>query len=343
MSEIINISIIVIVKFLLILILNKLAHKLKLLDYPNLRKFHSDPIPYVGGLALGTIYLFIIFVIGSELTILNKIFYIGFISSLAGFIDDKLNLSPLSKIILQSVPVIIIISQGLYLNDIGNYELIGKISLGKYGMIFTFLCGLLIINAFNYSDGIDGLLSTIFLNIFIFFIILCFIFNNQSIGLFLIYILLPIVIFLFFNFSLFRLPKIFLGDSGSNLLGFLTGFVMIYLYKEIQIDASLLIWPVAFLIYEFFSTSTVRIIKNKNVFMPGSDHFHYQIGKLFNLNIIKINLVINFFIILLVLFGFFVHFIFGSIYSLTLFIILFFIYLYIKLKLDSILTNSTKN
>ena len=108
-------------------------------------------------------------------------------------------------------------------------------------------------------------------------------------------------------------------------------------------DASLLIWPVAFLIYEFLSTSTVRIIKNKNVFMPGSDHFHYQIGKLFNLNIIKINLVINFFIILLVLFGFFVHFIFGSIYSLTLFIILFFIYLYIKLKLDSILTNSTKN
>ena len=224
---------------------------------------------------------------------INLIIFYGILISLIGIIDDKFDINPISKLILQSIPVCILISKGLYLNDIGEYEIIGKIYLGNYNLIFTFLCSLLIINAFNYLDGVDGLLSSIFINICSSFMILCYLFGELYMSQLFIYFIFPVFIFFLFNISFLKLPKIFLGDSGSTLLGFLTGFLMIFLYSKLNIDPSVLIWPVGLIIYDFLSTNILRILKKKNVFSSGTDHIHHQISKKFNLNVFKLNLLMN--------------------------------------------------
>ena len=196
-----NLFIILIIQFFVLLLLNKISYKIDFLDYPNERKVHSTPIPYIGGLALGLSYCVVVFITDIDFVYLNLIFVYALIVSIVGLVDDKFDISPISKIILQSIPVYILISKGLYLTNIGNYEIIGRINLGGYSEIFTFFCCLLIMNAFNYSDGIDGLLSTLFINIFITFFIICYFFDKIYISQILIYFIFPVIIFLLFNFS----------------------------------------------------------------------------------------------------------------------------------------------
>lgn len=318
--------------FILLKISSLLAFHLKLLDYPNNRKIHARPTPYVGGITLSVIYISYIFIF-SDLEIgLKSILVSCFFISIIGFVDDKLDINPYLKIFLQSLPIFFLISNEIYLKDLGSYHPFGILSLGNYGKIFTFLSYLLIVNAFNYCDGVDALLSTLCINIISFFTLILFINSEITIIPFLYYLIVPLVIFIFFNFAIFNLPKIFLGDSGSNLMGLLIGSLMIYLYIEFNLDPSLLIWPVAYIIYEFLGTNIIRIINKKNLFKSGNDHFHYQISKKFKLNSFQLNLLINLLNAILSIIGISVNLIFGSLISLILFIILFKFYLFFKLS-----------
>lgn len=325
-----NLFFLFIIQLSILFILNKFAYKVNLLDYPNKRKIHSAPTPYIGGLALSLGYYIIVYITEINYSLINLILLYSILISLVGFIDDKFDINPLSKLILQSIPVYILISKGLYLNDIGEYELIGKINLGYFSKTFTFLCCLLIINAFNYTDGVDGLLSTLFINIFSTFAMICFAFGKININNDIIYIILPVFVFFLFNISFLKLPKIFLGDSGSTSLGFITGFAMIFLYLELSIEPSILIWPVALIIYDFLSTNIIRIIKNRRIFQSGNDHLHHQLSKKYKLKIFQIILIINLINCLLTFFGFATHHIFGSFFSFMGFAIMFFIFLFIK-------------
>lgn len=329
----VNLSIVLIFQFLILILLDKIAKKFNFLDYPSERKKHSKPTPYVGGLALGFGFLFLIYILKIKVIYLDLIIFSALLMSIIGLIDDKFDINPIVKLIFQSIPVYILISKGLYLTDIGEYEIIGKIGLGNYAKFFTFLCCLLILNAFNYIDGIDGLLATLFINIFISFIIICYFFNEIYISQILVYFILPVVVFLLFNISLFSLPKIFLGDSGSNLLGFLTGFTMIVLYKKFSIEPSILIWPVALIIFDFLATSIIRVQNKKKLFQTGNDHVHYQISKKFNFKTLKINLTLNLMNCFFTCFGVTIYYLLGPLYSLLSFIGIFFIYLKIKSNL----------
>ena len=126
-----NLFIILIIQFFVLLLLNKISYKIDFLDYPNERKVHSTPIPYIGGLALGLSYCVVVFITDIDFVYLNLIFVYALIVSIVGLVDDKFDISPISKIILQSIPVYILISKGLYLTNIGNYEIIGRINLGR--------------------------------------------------------------------------------------------------------------------------------------------------------------------------------------------------------------------
>ena len=102
-----------------------------------------------------------------------------------------------SKLLLQSIPVYLLITEGLYLSDIGEYEIIGLINLGYFSKIFTIFVLPIDYQFFNYSDGIDGLLSSLFINIFFSFAFICFIYEKISIIYSFIYIIIPVLIFSF--------------------------------------------------------------------------------------------------------------------------------------------------
>lgn len=332
-----NLILVLLFQLIFTLLICQLSKKLNLLDYPNSRKLHSIPTPYTGGLILSSTFIFIIFITDIHYSEVNYILSYSLLICIAGFLDDKYKLNPGSKLVLQLVPILLILDNNLYLEDIGNYQYFGEIELGSFYKIFTILCILLLINAFNYSDGIDGLLSLLTVNILIFFSIYLS-YSNIDFH-FLLLIGFPLVIFMFFNFGILKNFKIFLGDSGSNCLGFITGFLCIFLYNIFQIHPSILIWPLAYIVYEFLTVNILRFKNSQGIFIPGRDHLHYELSNIFKLDekfILVIIIGVNIFFGCLGLFFLKTKF---YDYSIITFIILFKLFLLVRFIINKKIKN----
>ena len=269
MNEIILYSLTV---FLIFFLNAKISYKLKLIDYPNKRKIHSKGTIFTGGIALSIALVFSIFLTDIFSHNLNLILSTGFLISIVGFIDDKFDLNAGGKLSLQIIPIFyLIVIQNFYLNHLGDYYYF-KLELGTFALPFTLISILFLINAFNYFDGMDGTLSFTTISVLV---ILFFLNSNQDLQYFLIIILISLIIFLFFNFSIFKLPKMFLGDSGSLLIGFIISFILIDITNKNLIHPILLAWSIVIFVYEFLSINLIRLKNKKNPFNPGQDHVHY--------------------------------------------------------------------
>ena len=250
-------------------------------DKPNKRGIHRKPIINTGGLI---IYLFFLSIISlSELNYnIELIISIGFFVCLTGFIDDRINLNPSSKIILIIIPSIYLILNGISISDLGQYEYLGKLELGKFKIPFLLLAIGLLINATNYIDGIDGLLLTFFLSCLLYYIFL--IDDIETIKL-----LKFFAIASFLNLILNLLPsknkfKVFSGDSGSLFIGFFISFITIELYNSFEIHPAILIWPLWYPVYDFLFVSINRLINKKSIYEADNTHLHHIIYKKFNGN-----------------------------------------------------------
>ena len=312
--------------FLILFLCGKVSYKLNLLDHPNKRKIHTKATAYTGGFAISVILLFSIFLFAVSDKNLNIILSIAFLISIIGLIDDKYNLDVSSKLSLQIIPIFyLVVFENLALQQIGDYNYF-KVELGSFVIPFTLMCVLLLINAFNYFDGIDGTLGFTSISVLI---ILYFLIPNQNFQLFLILILIPLTIFLCFNFSLFKLPKLFLGDSGSLLIGFVIAFVLIYLANQNLAHPILLAWSVVIFVYEFLSIHLIRLKNKKDPLKAGQDHLHHLL-----LNNTKSIFLTNFFIsimnIILFIIGYLSFLLISPLISLILFITFFLIFLILR-------------
>ena len=141
---------------------------------PSKRKIHKTPTPYIGGIILAGSFLLIVLITDLNNVFLNSILSYSVLIAVAGFVDDKYSVNPGTKILLQIIPIFLLAEQGLILKDIGNYNHIGLIEIGTFSLVFTIFCCLFLVNAFNYSDGLDGLISSVSIIIIISF---CFYLN----------------------------------------------------------------------------------------------------------------------------------------------------------------------
>lgn len=316
------ILIFILLNFLLFFLLGKISYKLNLVDFPSKRKIHLKPTSYSGGIILSIIFLLSIRlfdVVGKDL---NLILSVAFLISIVGLIDDKFQLNTGGKLSLQIIPIFYLIIFGkLDLTQIGDYKFF-LLDLGTFAVPFTLLSVLFLINAFNYFDGLDGTLSLTSISVLG---ILYFLVSDENIKLFLLTLFIPIIIFLFFNFSLFGFPKLFLGDSGSLLLGFIIAFILIYLAKQKIAHPIVLAWSIAIFVYEFLSINLIRIKNKVNPFTPGQDHLHHIL--LFKINSLFLtNSLISIINIIFFIMGYLSYKLINPLTSLTLYIVTFLIY-----------------
>jgi UDP-GlcNAc:undecaprenyl-phosphate/decaprenyl-phosphate GlcNAc-1-phosphate transferase len=254
-------------------------------DKPSKRGVHRIPTINTGGLIL---YLFFLSTVSqSELNYnIELIISIGFFICLTGFVDDRINLTPSTKIVLIIIPSIYLILNGISISDLGQYEYLGKLELGKFKIPFLLLAIGLLINATNYIDGIDGLLLIFFLSCLMYYIFL--IDDIETINLLKFFVMAS-----FLNLILNLLPsknkfKVFSGDSGSLFIGFFISFMTIELYNNFDIHPAILIWPLWYPVYDFLFVSINRLINKKSIFKPDNTHLHHFIYKKFNGNIISL-------------------------------------------------------
>lgn len=324
-----KLTIFTIISFLIFFIITFASYKLQLVDKPNNRKIHLGPTAFTGGISLSLVYLLAIMLFDFHLKELNHIITIGFLVALVGFVDDIKNLNTGGKLSLQIIPIFyLIIFENIYLIDIGDYKYFSA-ALGSFSIPFTLLSVLFLINSFNYSDGLDGTLGLIAISTLFF---LFFLTENSNTKLFLIVLIIPLVIFLFFNFSLFNFQKLFLGDSGSLILGFIISFLLILFANEKYAHPIILAWSVALIVYEFLSVNLIRIKNKQNPFNAGKDHLHHlmlnKYKSIYLTNLIIVSLNLTLFLIGYISFKFV-----SPIFSLINFIIFFIIFIYFRLNI----------
>ena len=312
--------------FFILFVCAKISYKLNFTDLPNKRKIHLEPTAYTGGIAIIISLLFALQEVDVFDKTLSLILSISFLISIVGLIDDKFYLNTGGKLSLQVIPIFyLIVFEGLTLNSIGVYNHF-TLEMGSFKMPFTLLCVLFLTNAFNYFDGMNGTLSFTTISVLA---ILYFLVPDQNFQLFLIMILIPISIFLCFNFSLLKLPKLFLGDSGSLLLGFLISFILIYLANQKFIHPILLAWSIAIFVYEFLSINIIRLKNKQDPFKAGTDHLHHRLFEK-NKSIFLTNFLISSLNVFLFTIGYISFSFINELASLILFITFFMIFLILR-------------
>ena len=248
---------------IILIIIIFISRKLELVDNPNNRKLHKIKTLNTSGVAF---YLYLLIIVSTFELIpkLEEVIILGSFIVICGFIDDRFALSPAVKLFLTFIPVYYLIEGGLIIENLGIYEYIGALKLGKFSFIFTILGCALIMHSYNYIDGVDGLLIIITITNILFGIFLIKQINYELVQL-LSFLLIPLTVNFIFNFFKTNNPfKIFMGDSGSLFVGFFISFFVIYLHLYEKIHPSLLIWLCWYPIYDFLFVTIYRIIKKKN-------------------------------------------------------------------------------
>ncbi len=290
------------------------ALKLNLKDTPDIRSSHTIPVPTFGGVVFYISYILVLFFAQSldsnhvSITLIASISILFF----TGLLDDFKNLSPKIKFLCQIIGVALLMFQPdfrilSFHGFMGIYEIPLYVSVG--GSMF-FLLGL--INAFNLIDGIDGLTGITGVIVASFYSYLLYnlgYFFYLSLSLATIATLLA---FLRFNFSNTR--KIFMGDTGSLVIGLVLGVLTL---KLLSVDdtaygslsfyrAQLPLFLTAVLFVPLLDTMRVmflRLTKGVSMFKPDRNHLHHIIVD-FGLSHRKASFFIGFvnFIVALIMF-----------------------------------------
>ena len=261
--------------------LTLLAKKIDLLDKPNYRKLHLGRVPLIGGIMIYSAFVLSIAIFFS----FNKfnqdylcVFLGGTFLLVTGIIDDKFNINPIIKLVVQGIIAIKLCTCGFRVEYFFGLLGIGYIPT-SIQYVLTLIVFLGVINAFNLIDGVDGLAGGISLICSVVFSIIALICGDVFVLLINLSLAGSILGFLRFNLSPNK--KIFLGDSGSLLLGYLMVTSAILLLRQTDLFAhknlffsaifSVLFIPVIDSIRVYIN----RIRKGKNPMKPDRTHLHH--------------------------------------------------------------------
>lgn len=247
-----------------------LLSRMSVIDVPNERSNHTIPKPRGGGLSI-IISLMITafacsFLFNVEYVIIKPILITTFVLSLIFFIDDIRSLSAKARFVIQALSCVI-----------GVYYLPQETQLFPFmpvwfENILFFIALLWFTNLYNFMDGIDGISACE--TIFIATSIVCFAFYIH-LPLELCYIPFILIFatfaFLYFNWSP---SQIFMGDTGSIAIGFLLGWLLLYIAKIGYLYFALII-P-SYYLMDATVTILTRLVQGKKIWQAHSEHYYQK-------------------------------------------------------------------
>ena len=274
----------------------RIAKKYGAIDVPNDRRVNKKPMPRLGGIAViagffvSTIYLLISMSIEGKLVLFEEDmlwlklvgFFVGIIIlGITCFIDDTKGIHSLTKLIVQIVAALIVVACGIRIENFEIPFLKGQAELNIVLSYIITVCWIVgVTNAINLIDGLDGLSSGISLISCISLLIIFTLNGSPLIAIVLITALGGAISgFLPYNFNP---AKTFIGDTGSNFLGFSLAVISILGVAKTY-TALVLIAPIIVLALPLFDTlfAIFRRIKNgkslKAVFKADKGHLHHRL------------------------------------------------------------------
>ena len=278
-------------------VVRKAAHGCGILDCPDgVRKLHRSPIPLLGGVGVFGAWIFGV-AVGSFFSPAStsahgalfegirsmtggfgpSLFLAAGVVLVTGIIDDAVNLRPRWKLLGQTIAASILVGGGLALKRLWLFGF--AVDLGWLGFVFGVVWLVGSMNSINMLDGLDGLASTLGLGISLTLAWMAWLSGNPSLGLISLALAGSLAGFLVFNYPP---ASIYLGDSGSMLIGLLIGAVSL---KESFMEpaAVALAAPLAVLALPICDGVEVvirRWLKGRAIFSPDRGHIHHSLQRL---------------------------------------------------------------
>lgn len=270
---------------------------------PNERTSHVDAIPNVGGVAFYVCLMLSFHFIYpyDKFEIINSIIPGLTILFIIGLKDDLVLVSSSTKMIAQIVAALFLIfDNAFHLTDLHGLFYLERIHFFA-SSFFTLFMVVSIINSFNLIDGIDGLAGFISIIIFSSFGIISFIIGDKALFFISLVSIGAVIAFLRFNFS--ERYKIFMGDTGSLILGFIIALIVLRFFaieesNLLKLNLPLQNWPfllLAILSVPLIDTSRVflmRIYNGKSPFEADRNHIHHVILDFYKLSHFKVSLIL---------------------------------------------------
>ena len=272
-------------------ILRNYAKKYNILvDLPDRsRKFHKRPTPVTGGLGIliallisGKLYIDLNNLTGYVPEFTFQLMVASIPLLILFLIDDFKGLNPIFRVLIQcALTIYIIITTGINLESLGNLFGFGDINLGIFSIPMTIFCVVGIMNAFNMMDGINGLCS----GCAMIALMLIGFYSGLIYDSMLVLIIGSMIGFVLFNIGILGKKRgVFLGDSGSNLVGFWVAWIAIYASQsEIYIVQPVtMLWFVAIPLLDCLGLIYTRANKGKSFSTAGRDHIHHKLMNKFS-------------------------------------------------------------
>ena len=261
-----------------------------LVDIPDRsRKFHNRATPLTGGISI----IFAVLISGKLYLDFNDLngyvplftfnLMVSSIVLVAIFlIDDFKGLRASLRLVIQAaLALFMIFSTDTYISNLGNMLGFGDLELGLFGIPFTVFCVVGIMNAFNMIDGINGLCSGCGM--------VALLFIGFSSGLIydsmLVLMIGSTIGFLFFNLRIVGKKRaVFLGDHGSNLIGFWVAWAAIFASQSTlyEMQPMTMIWFVAIPLLDCLGLIVSRRSRGISWTTPGRDHIHHKLMNRFS-------------------------------------------------------------
>ncbi len=272
--------------FILTPLMRTVARRLGIFDMPDARKIHTDPVPLLGGVGIVISFLFSIYMNGIYSKELLGVILSSLVFFSSGIWDDlrEGGLPSTVRVPMQILSFVVLVSFGVYA------VILRPDPLGMaFNLSITFLWVIGVANAMNFFDGMDGLATGLSIIIASFLAIVAFQTDQPFLGWLSLAVLGSCLGFLPYNFRLRGGATIFLGDGGSNFLGFvLASLAIMGEWSERSLVASL-VTPVlifSILIYDMTYITISRMYRGKVKTIrewleyTGRDHLHHRMEAL---------------------------------------------------------------
>jgi UDP-GlcNAc:undecaprenyl-phosphate GlcNAc-1-phosphate transferase len=253
------------------------------LDVPDARKVHTEPVPKVGGLAMAIGALVPVVLVADGGRFVNAVLIGACVIVLFGLVDDLKNLGWKAKFAGQIAAALIVILYGkLNICYLGSCLPEGVSLPEMLALPVTLVVIVGVTNAINLSDGLDGLAGGTSLLTFLCIGLLCFTGGDFPEKLFIMLLCTAMVgaIFGFLRFNTYP-ATVFMGDTGSQLLGFLAVTLALGVtQRETPLSPLLLLLLLGFPVLDTLTVMVERIAAGRMPFSPDKNHFHHKLMRL---------------------------------------------------------------
>ena len=263
------------VSFIVTPILRNVAQRFNFVDNPQGRKVHTAPMPMLGGVAI-YLGLSVAMIVGGNNSFTELLGILGgaTVMTLFGLWDDRVTLGPLPKLLGQILASAILIAAGVQIR---------LFALPALNIAITMIWVVGISNALNFQDNMDGLAAGLATVSSGFFFILAVVEGLGLVATLAAATLGACVGFLYYNFNP---ASLFMGDAGSQLLGFILAVLGIKLqFVGRPLGVTWMI-PIVVLGVPIFDTTLVvisRLRRRRHVYEGGKDHTSHRFVSVFGM------------------------------------------------------------